>query len=123
MNSNDLMPSKYLKQSDVTPPKIVTIASMKQENLAKDTEPKKLRWTLLFEELDKPLVLNKTNIKRCAKVCGSEETDEWVGKKIKLYFDEEVEFGGEQVGGIRVGSAAKAKTVEYADGAGGDPDF
>lgn len=111
-NVNDLMPSKYLKGTDVTPPKIVTIKGLKQENLAREDQPKKLRWTMLFEELDKPLVLNKTNLKRCAKACNSEETDDWIGMKIKLFFDEEVEFGGEQVGGIRVTSAAKKPPVD-----------
>lgn len=114
-NINDMMPSKYLKQSDVEPPKIVTISGIQQVNLAKDNEAKKIRFALTFEELDKPLVMNKTNIKRCAKACNSEETDEWVGKKIKLYFDEEVEFGGEQVGGIRITSAKKAPAVVDED--------
>lgn len=111
-NIDELMPSRYLKQSDVTPPKIVTIAGLKQENLAREDQPKKLRWTMQFEELDRPLVLNKTNLKRAAKACGSDMTEDWLGKKIKLYFDEEVEFGGEQVGGIRITSAVKRKAVE-----------
>ena len=113
-NVNELMPSKYLKEHDVTPPKIVTIKGLKQENLARDDQPKKLRWTMLFEEVEKPLVLNKTNLKRCAKACGSEETDDWIGKKIKVYFDEEVMFGDEQTGGIRI-TSAKARRVEEDD--------
>lgn len=112
MNVNEMTASRYLKQSDVTPPKIVTIAGLKQENLAREDQPKKMRWTMLFEELDKPLVLNKTNLKRLVKACGSEESDDWIGKKVKLYFDEEVEFGGEQVGGIRI---TAAKKVQHAD--------
>ena len=107
MHIDDMTPSKYLKRSDVEPPKIVTISDLKQENLARDNEAKKMRWTMSFEELDKPLVLNKTNLKRTAKALNTEETDEWIGKKIMLYFDEEVEFGGEQVGGIRVTSAKR----------------
>lgn len=110
-NINELMPSKYLKQSDVTPPKIVTIQSLKSENLAREDQPKKVRPILMFEELDKGLVMNKTNLKRCAKACRSDETDDWIGKKIKLYFDEEVEFGGDQVGGIRITSASNVRTA------------
>jgi len=39
----------------------------------------------------------------------ADDTDLWIGKKIKLYFDENVEFGGQMVGGIRV---ARAGTVQ-----------
>lgn len=111
MKITDMMPSKYLKSSDVEPPKIVTIAGLKQENLAKENEQKKMRWVMEFDELDKPLVLNNTNLKRCAKALGSEDTDDWIGKKIKLYYDEDVEFGGQQVGGIRVTAAKTVRRV------------
>ena len=49
----------------------------------------------------KSLVLKPTNGKRIAKALGSADSDDWVGKKIVLYRDENVEFGGEIVGGIR----------------------
>ena len=119
-NISAMTASTYLKQHDVTPPKIVTIARLETANLARDDQPKKIRWVLFFEELDKGLVLNKTNIKRCAKACGdaegpAEDTDQWMGKKIKLYFDEEVEFGGEQVGGIRITSAKPRPKVAEED--------
>ena len=115
MHIDDLIPSKYLKRSDVEPPKIVTIRGLKREQF-EDKGQMKTKWAMSFEELDKPLLLNKTNIKRCAKACGSEDTDDWVGKKIKIYFDEDVEYGGEQVGGIRVTRAnGKSAPVDELD--------
>src|SRR5208282_4937445 len=101
-NISEMTGSTYLKQHDVTPPKVVTIKSLRQENLAKDDQPPKLKWIMFFQEFDKGLALNSTNIKRCAKALLSDETEEWLGKKIKLYFDENVEFGGQMVGGIRI---------------------
>jgi hypothetical protein len=55
----------------------------------------------LFDELEKAMVLNKTNINRIARALNSNETDDWVAKKIVVYNDPDVEFGGEIVGGIR----------------------
>jgi len=112
MNINDLSQSKYLKTKDVPAPRLLTIKRIEVHNVAKDTEPKQERPIMFFEEMDKPMVVNSTNLKRCAKAMASEETDDWVGRKIVLYTDEDVEFGGEIVGGLRLrrvqGQAAAA---------------
>jgi hypothetical protein len=47
------------------------------------------------------MVLNSTNAQVIAIVCQSEETEAWVGKKIVLYSDPSISFGGKLVGGIR----------------------
>ena len=54
-----------------------------------------------FAEFEKPLILNKTNIKRLANLFESVNTATWRGV-ITLYVDEEVEYAGVAVGGIRV---------------------
>ncbi len=108
MKASDLTPSKYLKQSDVEPPKLVTIAGV--EKVKFDDKEK---WAMSFRELDKPLLLNKTNINRTVKATGTDDVGSWDGKKIVLYFDPDVEFGGDIVGGIRIraqkGAAAQAE--------------
>ena len=48
------------------------------------------------------MVLNSTNIHNCAQACNSQDTDDWVGKKVVLYEDPNVSFGGKLVGGIRL---------------------
>jgi len=48
------------------------------------------------------MVLNLTNGKLIAIVTGSEETDDWIGKKITLWNDPTVSFGDKMTGGIRV---------------------
>lgn len=102
MNINELSNSKYLKTKDVPEPIIVTIKYIEVVNVAMDNKPKEEKPVLTFKELDKPMVMNSTNLKRTAKALNSEETDDWEGKKVVLYTDEDVEFGGEIVGGLRI---------------------
>lgn len=94
--------SKFLKQSDVGTGLLVTIQDCDQQNVAKEGADPELKWCLHFAEVEKPLVLNSTNIQLCAQVCLSKNTDEWKGKRIVLYTDPNVSFGGKLVGGIRV---------------------
>lgn len=61
-----------------------------------------MKWCLHFRELEKPLVLNSTNIQLCAQICKSEDTDEWIGKRVVLYTDPNVSYAGKLIGGIRV---------------------
>lgn len=49
----------------------------------------------------KPLLLNKTNSKRMQKMFGH-DTDNWIGQEITIWFDPEVEFMGDIVGGLRI---------------------
>ena len=102
MNINDLSQSNYLAKKDVMPPVTVTIAGLTSENMAKQGEPEEMKYVLQFVENIKPMVLNVTNGQLIAHVTGSEETDDWAGKKITLYNDPSISFGGKLTGGIRV---------------------
>jgi hypothetical protein len=120
---SEMKESKFLKQSDVGTGALMTIAGCHQHNVAKEGAEPEHKWCLAFEETDKPLVLNWINIQLCEKICGSDDTDEWVGKRIVLYVDPTVSFGGKVTGGIRVrapkqtgGAKAKPKPEpEYID--------
>lgn len=119
MKASDLTPSKYLKQSDVEPPKLVTIKGVEKVKFD-DRGQTKEKWVMHFRELDKPLMLNKTNITRTVRATNTDDVEDWTGKKIVLYFDPDVEFGGDVVGGIRVrapkaGTAPATNTREAAD--------
>lgn len=102
MKANELSSSDYLKGGDVTPDILVTIETQEPKNMAKTGEAKEVKLVLGFEETDKQLVCNITNFKKIAKVTGEEDSEDWIGKKIVLWFNEDIEFGGEAVGGIRV---------------------
>jgi hypothetical protein len=106
MKIGDMIESKYLKQSDVDGETLVTVVSLKKVNVARDDEDPEYRWTVKFEELPKPMVLNATNIKRMGKALG-DDTDEWTGKQVVVYVDPDIVFGGNVVGGLRIRASAR----------------
>ncbi len=106
-NINDMLASKWLKQSDFPEPKDLTIKDVTRVNMAKDGEPEEYKFAMHFSEIDRAMVLNKTNIKRAAKFLESAETNDWIGRTITVYNDEEVEFGGDIVGGLRLRKATQ----------------
>jgi hypothetical protein len=108
--TGEMRESKFLKQSDVGAGTLMTVTGCERHNVAKEGAEPEQKWCLEFEESDKPLVLNAINIQLCEKVFGSDDTDHWVGKKIVLYVDPTVSYGGKVTGGIRV-RAPKKKPV------------
>lgn len=107
---SEMRESKFLKKEDVGRAALGTIESCVQMNVAMEGAGQELKWCLTFAEMEKPLVLNSTNIQLCAQICGSEDTDHWVGKRIVLYTDPNVSYQGKLIGGIRV-RAPKATAV------------
>lgn len=104
MKASSMLESKYLKQSDVDGEVLVTVRGVKRVNVARDDEEPEYRWTVKFQEFEKPMVLNATNIKRMAKALG-DDTDDWIGGNVLLYVDPDIEFGGNVVGGLRIKAA------------------
>ena len=102
--THQMKDSKFLKKEDVGRGTLVTILNVREENVAKQGAAPEMKWVMDFREQDKPLVLNATNIALCEAICGSDDTDDWTGKKIVLYEDPTIAFGGKIVGGIRVRS-------------------
>lgn len=100
--TNEMIESKYLKQSDAPDPTIVTVAKIGRINIAKEGDPPEDKWAIRFKEFNKAMLLNSTNIKLLEKACGSDNTDDWIGKEVILYTDEAVSFGGQIVGGLRI---------------------
>jgi len=98
---NDLKQSRFLAQKDLEKPALVTISSYQEINVAKEGAEEDKRWALSFRELEKPLILNVTNGQIISAIAGSGDFDNWIGKKIVLYVDKNVSFGGQLVGGIR----------------------
>jgi hypothetical protein len=113
MKLDQMLESRYLKQSDFTQPALLTIKGVSRVNLAAEDEIPEYKWTLSFVEKDKPMVLNSTNLKRTFKAAG-DDTDLWPGKRIVVYVDDEVEYAGKVVGGLRI-RAAKANPAPAAN--------
>lgn len=102
MNIHNAFPSDYLKSSEIVESGdlTLTIAYVKVEQVGggKDAEE---RPVLHFTDHKKGLVLNKGNSNKLSAAYGP-ETDGWSGKKVVIYFDPDVEFGGKVTGGLRV---------------------
>lgn len=110
MRMNDAFPSKYLKADDLEEGDLVVTINDAQFEEFPDPKTKRpdSKPVLHFEGDIKPLVLNKTNYKTISQLLGSDDTDDWTGKKIALYATE-VESFGEVTLGIRVRLKAPAK--------------
>lgn len=97
---SDMYPSRWLKASDCEDEDLaVTIDRIVEEEIG---QARDLKWVVYFKELDKGLVLNKTNTTTIAKLWG-DDTDDWEGCQITLYATE-VQFQGDMVEAIRVRS-------------------
>ncbi len=101
-NVNDLGESKYLKQHDVDPDVLVTVKGYDKVNVAMESQQPEMKWSISFEELDKPLILNKTNGTMLQLITGSGDFDDWIGKKVVLFNDPTVSYAGKITGGIRI---------------------
>ena len=97
--------SKWLRHQDLTEGQdtMVTIKDFSEELVGQGGEARK-KWVLTFREIEKGLALNATNGKLICKALGSEEMDEWIGRKIALYVADDIPFNGEIVSAIRVRS-------------------
>lgn len=106
--TSQMIESKFLKKEDVETPRLLTVEGCAQHNVAKQGAEPEMKWCLSFEEEDKPLVLNSTNIQLCQRIFGSDDTDDWTGKRLVLFADPNVSYGGKLVGGIRVRAPKKS---------------
>ena len=116
MKTSEMMQGKYIKQKDVGQGVLVTIKGLSSANVAMDNKPPDVRYLMHFFEIEKPLVLRTTNIQLCEKIFQSDESDSWLNKKIVLYADPNVSFGGELTGGVRVRAPRTSPTsAQQAD--------
>jgi hypothetical protein len=91
MNVDAIFPSRFVKGEDIAGKKpTVTISHLTMEEMGKDKEVNPVLW--FSGGVKKGLVLNKTNTTTIASLYGK-ETDDWKGKKITLYTQEERHFG------------------------------
>jgi len=104
--ANDVFPSKYLKAEDLESDLNLTVKNVVFEDLASgETKP-----VAHFDELDKGMIINKTNWSMIEKITGEKDSDNWKGKKVCLTVMD-VEFKGDIVSAIRVKAAKDSNPV------------
>ena len=87
MKLNDLFPRKYATGEDLAGKSVtLTISHLRQEKMTPTPGAAPVeKWVVFFKEAQKGIVLSKTLAFQISKVVGSEDTDDWVGKKVVLY--------------------------------------
>ena len=99
-NINEMFAGKYLGAVDIDEDMDVTIIGESEVEVTNEGR-KEMKFCLHFKELDKPMILNKTNAKAIAQVLGSANTEDWVGQRVTLYVAT-VDSFGKQVEAVRV---------------------
>ena len=103
MKTNDVFPSKYLKAEDDlfdNGDVKVSIKSVVSESLTSRDKGEETKPVMYFNELDKGLILNKTNWGACVKMYG-DESDNWIGEPVTL-ITMDVDAFGDIVSAIRI---------------------
>jgi hypothetical protein len=83
---------------------IATIKEIKLEEITSTGGKKDQKHVLHFAEPNiKPLILSaKENFKALEKVSGTPHIENWAGVKIEIWYNPNVKFGRETVGGVRI---------------------
>jgi ethanolamine ammonia-lyase large subunit len=89
---NDLFPSKYLKAADAEPEVTLTIARVSKESMKNKEGKDELKPVIFFQELEKGMVLNKTNAATLTAMYTS-TIENWTGQKVVLCAAEVSAFG------------------------------
>lgn len=111
MKINDAFPSKYLKASDAEDGDLVlTIVRVKMETIGQGAKAEQ-KPVVYFKEVEKGMVLNKTNAKMIEKIAKSDDTDLWTDIKVRVIATE-VEFQGDLVMSLRVREPQRGKKTE-----------
>lgn len=93
--------SKYLRAKEVEEPQVVTIASVEVEEVGMG-EDKEEKLVLYTKEIDRGVVLGAKAVLTTLTDLFGEDTDDWIGRKIELFYDPNVLFKSKPVGGLRV---------------------
>jgi hypothetical protein len=109
--------SKFMRKEDITEEGIdLTIKHFTKEVVKGDDGEEQKAAIHFVEDGYKPLLLNQTNIARIKAATGEKTVEGVKGKRVKVYNDPFVEFGGRIVGGVRIKKADTAKAAPSTDG-------
>jgi hypothetical protein len=111
LKANELCPSPNLQAldigTDLGDSVNVTIKGFDKSEVGKE---KQVRSRLFVEEFDRPLVINRTNVKALIDLFGNDTAD-WIGEAFNLYVSE-TSFNGDTVRCLRVRAVKAEKVVE-----------
>lgn len=120
--------SQFLKKDDVGEDGVIlTIKGFSRESIKGDNGDEEKVVMHFIEEGYKPMVLNNTNAAVLGKITGASVAGEARGKRIVVYDDPSVSFGGKVTGGLRLkrvqGQPAAPRAARKPDQVGQDDDI
>jgi len=120
--------SNFLKKDDVGEDGVIlTIKGFAHEIVKGDNGDETKVVMHFVEEGYKPMVLNSTNAAVLGKITGAATAGEARGKRIVVYDDPSVSFGGKVTGGLRLkrvqGAPSAPREVAPRSDTNGDVDF
>jgi len=99
---SEMFPGKWLKKEDVPHPTTATISRVSREEVNADNGGREMKVVMAFAEPHlKPMILNIGNATAVTELYGDDSAN-WVGKRVEVYTDPNVMFGGKRVGGLRL---------------------
>ena len=98
MKLNDVFPCEYFRAGDVTDGQDLIVTIEKVTTVSVTGGEKRC---LSFNEVDKKLLLNKTNWITIAEITGKDDDSLWIETRVRLV-KKRVPFKGELVDAIRV---------------------
>ena len=95
---SDVYPSKYIRAEDLAgrPPITATIECAEVVTIGDERKV-----VAHFIGASRGLVLNRTNARACSEICGSDDTDNWCGARIKIV-PIRVNYQGRMVASLRI---------------------
>lgn len=99
MDMQSFIGSKFLGAADYPRPAVLTVEQVSEELIGED---KKRKGILYFERVEKALVLNKTNIANLIEIMGTPESDQWIGRQVEIYIDQNVMYAGKRMPALRL---------------------
>jgi hypothetical protein len=100
--------SPYMRAEDLKAPKTLTIESTEIVSFKdQDNEGKPDRDCVLvkFVEVDVGVIAGKPALKQLVEILGTDETDNWISKKVVVFVDTGVQFKGKRMSGLRFRAA------------------
>lgn len=116
MKASDFLGGDFIKGDDVKAgPKKVTITGVEVAKFDKNGKTERKLQLVVDDAGDsKKVTLNATNLTAVQDAYGN-ETDEWEGKKVVLYHDPTVSYGGKRIGGLRIKVPGQKAVVPAED--------
>jgi hypothetical protein len=106
MKLTEMFPKRFATGEDLQGKAVtLTVQGVNSEKMhPQRNAPEVDRWVLYFKETKKGVILSRTLAYQIAGILGSDDTEQWIGKRIMLY-PQPMNVAGKQVVAIRARAA------------------